>query len=171
MRTPLELLYHGWAGKGEVEYDTCTWVEMLRDRVELARDVAREKLEVARDIRKDVYDRGAIERSFECGDIVWQRQPGFDANLTEVWTGPFKVVAMENKVNYKIRKVDGTGDVKVVHINVLKRCVERAEAVCRLVVVGELGEVECGSGVKLKEHHRSLMRRMWLGCRRNLLMY
>lgn len=50
VRMPLELVYLGWAGKFETKYDVCTWVEMVCDRLEIARDVAREKLEVAQEV-------------------------------------------------------------------------------------------------------------------------
>lgn len=45
---------------------------MIRDSLEIAKDVAREKLEVAQVVRKEVYDRKAVEREFETGALVWQ---------------------------------------------------------------------------------------------------
>lgn len=92
VRMPLELLYYGWTGENESPLDVCSWVEKVRERIELARDVCRERMEVARDVRKEVYDRQAVERNFSSGGLVWQRLPGFYACLEEAWAGPFEVL-------------------------------------------------------------------------------
>lgn len=119
--------------------------------MELARDVAAKCFEVAQVARKEHYDRKAVERSFECGNLVWVHLPGMDAKLEEAWLGPFEVQQLKNRVNYKVRLVDGSGHGRIVHVKILKKCVERQEAVRRLMVVEESGEAEFGSGVKLKE--------------------
>lgn len=68
---------------------------------------------------------------------------------------PFDVLEKKNCVNYRIRSVDGSCRDRIVHFNVLKRCVGR-EAVRRLVVVAESGEITCGSRVKLNQRHNEL---------------
>lgn len=83
--------------------------------------------------------------------------PGFDSNLEEAWEGPYRIVERKNAVNYKVEKSDGSRSPRIVHVNVLKKCVVRDSVVGRLVVVGELGKVEFGSGVKLKEQHGGLL--------------
>lgn len=84
---------------------------------------------------------------------MWQWLPSVDANLEEAWTGPFEVLERKNSVIYNIKLADGTANERSVHIHVLKSCIEREAAIMRLVVVGELGEIECGSRIKLKERH------------------
>ena len=100
--------------------------------------------------RKAVYDRKASVREFSSGSLVWSRLPSLDHKLDEAWSGPWEVVERLNKVNYRIKKVDGTGRPRVVHINTLKACVEREEPVRRLTVVAELGDEEPDGKVRLK---------------------
>lgn len=56
-------------------------MEKIRERMDIARDVAVEKFEVARNLCTELYDRKAVKRSFEVGYLVWQWLPG----LTTCW--------------------------------------------------------------------------------------
>ena len=150
VRTPLELIHIEWTGEWAQPLDVCSWVEQVAERVELARETVRQRMTVAVGSRKAVYDRKASVREFSSGSLVLSRLPGLDHKLDEAWSGPWEVVERLNKVNYRIKKVDGTGRARVVHINTLKACVKREEPVRRLTVVTELGDEEPGGKVRLK---------------------
>lgn len=68
---------------------------------------------------------------------MWPRVPGLDRKLSEAWAGPLEVLKRLNAVNYKVRDVSGKGKARVVHINNLKKFVEREERIARLTVVAD----------------------------------
>lgn len=70
------------------------------------------------------------------------------------------VVKRITDMNYRITKLGGSNVMRIVHIDVLKRCVEREEAVRRFVVVADKGEVRSASGISLKERHKEYRRKM-----------
>lgn len=77
-----------------------------------------------------------------------------DHKLKEAWAVPLKVVQKLDVVNYQVAAEDGRGKAKMVHVNVLKKCVERDTPVRRLIVVAdELDKIT--SGVTLKTKHEA----------------
>lgn len=66
------------------------------------------------------------------------------------WSGPLEILERLNQVNYRIKDISGKGRAKVVHVNTLKKYVERDEPVRRLTVVAEEGRCGSVSNVRLK---------------------
>ena len=151
VRTPLELVYGEWTGAKGKEMDVCSWVGQVQERLELVREAARSRKTEASRARKEAYDKKSCSRTFEVGDIVWNRLPGLDNKLAESWSGPWEVVGRLSAVNYGIKKLEERGKKKVVHINTLKACVEREGKVRRLTVVAEEEEEELPGCLSLKE--------------------
>ena len=131
--------------------DVCTWVDKLNERVELAREVGRQRMVEAVEECKALYDKKSAVREFGVNDLVWTSLPGLDHKLKEVWSGPWEVVERLNKVNYWVKLVNGKGKAKVVHVNTLKRYLERDEPIHRLTVVAEDGVDESVSPGNLIE--------------------
>ena len=100
VRTPLELLCHGWVEEKPVPLDVCTWVEKVNERIELARDVSRQRMQRAVEDRKELYDKKTSEREFEKGNLVWSRIPGLDHR--EAWSGPLEVMEHLNQVKMPV---------------------------------------------------------------------
>ena len=135
VRTPLDILHQGWAELEFEELDTGEWSEWLADRLEHWHDVMRERGECASGKRKLGFDRKAVDRKLDVGDLVLCRVPGMSHKLEEAWHGPYKVLERLNRVDFRVDL--GKGRKKVLHINNLKKFQVREEEVMRLAVVAE----------------------------------
>ena len=122
----------------EVEFqqlNTSEWADWLVDRLECWHEVMRQRNVVAGKKRKEMFDRKAVERVFEVGDRVLCRIPGMTHKLQESWHGPYPVVEVLSRVDYRVefRK----GNKKVLHVNNMKLFHGREEDVMRLSVIAE----------------------------------
>ena len=74
---------------------------------ELAERIAAIMMETQRremDVRKQGY-RGKLLRTFDKGDLVLERIPGFSGKLEESWRGPLEVVQKLGEFTYRVRMV------------------------------------------------------------------
>ena len=149
VRTPLDILHQGWAELSFEKLDTAEWADWLVSRLEVWHDVLRERGKEASRKRKVMFDRGAVERTLNVGDLVLCRVPGMSRKLKESWHGPYEVVGCMNRVDYKVKV--GKGRSKILHINNLKRFHPRGEEVLRLAVVAEDWEGDEDIGTRLQE--------------------
>ena len=147
VRTPLDILYQGWAQHEFEEFDTDGWAEWLVDRLNVWHSVARERGEHAGSQRKLDFDKKARERSLEVGDKVLLRIPGKIEKLEESWAGPYLVVEKLNRVDYRIEI--SKGRLRVVHINNVKKFQERELSILRLTVVAEDFSEDEAVGIKV----------------------
>ena len=139
-RTPLHLLYAGWGDEVLGRYNLTEWTTRLVDRLETMREVAALKMAEAQKARTAVYDKNSQTRSLEPGDLVLYRKPGLTPKLTEAWSGPFEVLGKKSLVNYEVRPLDKRGKDKIVHLNNLKKYVERDQVVRCLTVLADEAE-------------------------------
>ena len=146
VRTPLDILHQGWAEREFEDLDTDEWAQWLVDRLECWHDIARERGECASSKRKTDFDKKAVDRVLEEGDMVVCRIPGSPDKLEESWHGPYKVKEKLNRVNFRVEL--GKGRFKVLHINNMKKFWLREASVCRMAVVAE--DVDDDSVVGLK---------------------
>ena len=79
--------------------------------------------------------------------MVLCRVPGMIPKLKEAWHGPYKIKEKLNRVNFRVEV--GRGRQKVLHINNMKKFVEREASVCRLAVVAEDVEENMVVGLKM----------------------
>ena len=147
VRTPLDILHQGWAEIAFEKLDTAEWADWLMARLEVWHDVLRERGKEASKKRKQLFDKGTVNRTLKEGDLVLCRVPGMSKKLKESWHGPYEVVKSLNRVDYKVQL--GKGRSKVLHINNLKRFHPRGEEVLRLAVVAEDWEKDEVIGTKL----------------------
>ena len=141
VRTPLDVIHQGWAQVDFEELDCGEWADWLVEKLECWHDIMRERGAEASKKRKEGFDKKAVTREFELGDLVLCRVPGMVAKLEESWHGPYPVVGKLNRVDYRVEM--SKGKPKVLHINNLKRFQERELEVLRLAVVAEdFGEDE-----------------------------
>ena len=89
-----------------------------------------------------MYDKGKIDRKLEVGQLVMCRIPGMSRKLQDAWEGPFRVIDVLGKVNYRVKEVCGKEREKVIHINNAKGYLEREGEVCLLTIVAEDRELE-----------------------------
>ena len=91
MYFPMKLLYEGWTRKHKGHLNVSAWVEELTERLEVIRDVVYLVRARAGNLRRESYDKGTANRSFDKGDLVLARTPGLLGKLAEVCTGPWVV--------------------------------------------------------------------------------
>ena len=137
VRTPLDILYQGWAEVEFGELETEEWSGWLVERLAVWHDLVRERGKKASGDRKSQYDKTTVNRSLEVGDKVLCRIPGLSKKLMESWHGPYEVVARKGRVDYLVNLGKGKGRIKVLHINNLKKFYPRVEEVLRLALVAE----------------------------------
>ena len=135
VRTPLDILHQGWVELEFEQLNTSEWADWLVDRLECWHEVMRQRNVAASKKRKESFDKKAVLRQFEVGDRVLCRIPGMTHKLQESWHGPYPVVEVLNRVDYRIEFMKG--NKKVLHVNNLKLFHGREEDVMRLSVIAE----------------------------------
>ena len=147
VRTPLDILHQGWAEIAFAKLDTAEWADWLVARLEVWHDVLRERGKSASGKRKELFDKGTVNRTLEKGQQVLCRVAGMSKKLRESCHGPYEVVEKKNRVDYKVNM--GRGRSKVLHINNLKKYHPRGEEVLRLAIVAEDWEEDEAIGTKM----------------------
>ena len=148
VRTPLDVFHQGWTQEEFEGLDCSEWANWLVTKLDCWHEVMRERGAEASKSRKEYFDRKAVCRELEVGDLVLIRKPGMTPKLEESWLGPFPVIEKLNRVNYRLETSKGRAGVQ--HINNLKRYHERELEVLRLAVVAEDFGLDEAKGVKLQ---------------------
>ena len=159
VRTPLDVIHQGWAQEEFEDLNCGEWADWLVNKLECWHDVMRERGVEASKRRKDEFDKKALNRELELGDLVLIRKPGLTAKLEESWQGPFPVVEKLNRVNYRVET--SKGRASVLHINNLKKYFERELEVLRLAVVAEDFGQDEAKGVKLQGKCEEFDEKKW----------
>ena len=84
--------------------------------------------------QKAYYDRRARSRKFDVGDKVLLLLPTDSNELLLQWKGPYKVVMVVNRMDYKI---DVSGVISTYHANMLKQYVERRNKLSHCLLCAE----------------------------------
>ena len=147
VRTPLDILHQGWVELEFKELNTSEWADWLVDRLQCWHEVMRQRNVAASKERKKAFDKKAVMRQFEVGDRVLCRIPGMTHKLQESWHGPYPVVEVLNRVDYRIefRK----DNKKVLHVNNLKLFHGREEDIMRLSVIAEDVSEDDDAGIRM----------------------
>ena len=159
VRTPLDVLHQGWVQEEYEGLNCSEWAEWLVNKLECWHDIMREKEVEASKDRKDQFDKKAVHRELEVGDLVLIRKPGITPKLQEAWQGPFPVEDKLNRVNYRVKV--SKGRTSVLHINNLKKYYERELEVLRLAVVAEDFGQDEAKGVKLQGRYEGFDMEKW----------
>ena len=124
VRGPMAILRELWSGEvnDEQVLSTYQYVIELRERLEQTCQLARDNLKKVQFKLKIYYDKRARSRKFDVGDKVLLLLPTESNKLLLQWKGPYEVVEIVNRMDYK---VDVYGVVGTYHANMLKQYVER----------------------------------------------
>jgi hypothetical protein len=113
---------------------TREYLEIILKNLQAAQEIASRNLAEARGKMKERYDRTAVPKSYDVGELCWVYTPRMkDATLKRTfgkfWTGPYIIVERISAENYKVRTMDNRKVPMVIHINRLKPyyCQERQE--------------------------------------------
>ena len=120
----MAILRELWSGAAPDEQvlSTYQYVIELRDRLEQTCKLAHKNFKKVQIKQKAYYDRRARSRKFDVGDKVLLLLPTDSNKLLLQWKGPYEVVEVVNRMDYKI---DINGVVSTYHANMLKQYVER----------------------------------------------
>lgn len=122
VRLPVELMF-GSCDTSEEISSYGEIVSALRDKMQLAHEVARKNLVAANKRQKEYYDARATFHKFNVGDLVWYAselsQLHLAPKLRNPYNGPFLIVRKLNDLNYRIQ-FNKKGTTRVVHYNKLK---------------------------------------------------
>ena len=124
VKGPMTILRELWTEEAPDEQvlSTYQYVIELRDRLEQTYKLALENLKKVQ-IKQTAYcDRRARSRKFDVGDKVLLLLPTDSNKLLLQWKGPFEVVEVVNRIDYKI---DVNDVVSTCLANMLKQYVER----------------------------------------------
>lgn len=141
-KSPLNLLQNGWAVARKPALDVSSWVVKVQEHLDCARDIARDRMGKALAEGKAAYDKCNSLRTFQAGDLVWSRLLGLDHKLRQSCTEPLEVIERLNNVNYRIKEMGSRGRKRAVHINTLKKYVDRVPV---NLASGEEDELVCMS--------------------------
>ena len=124
VRGPMAILRELWSGEvnDEQVLSTYQYVIELRERLEQTCQLAHDNLKKVQFKQKTYYDKRARSRKFDVGDKVLLLLPTESNKLLLQWKGPYEVVEIVNRMDYK---VDVDGVVGTYHANMLKQYVER----------------------------------------------
>ena len=119
----MAILRELWSGEvnDEQVLSTYQYVIELRERLEQTCQLARDNLKKVQ-FKQKTNDKRARSRKFDVGDKVLLLLPTESNKLLLQWKGPYEVVEIVNRMDYK---VDVDGVVGTYHANMLKQYVER----------------------------------------------
>ena len=126
VRGPMNILKQLWTkdiGEEEVR-SSYQYVMELRERLEETWKLAQQELEKAQRKQKFYYDRGVKARKLKPGDKVLVLLPTESNKLLMQWKGPYEIISAVGINDYKVRM--GRKE-KTLHINLLKRYIQREE--------------------------------------------
>ena len=135
MPSPVDLLLTGLLEKQCENSSVSEWISYLCERIEFLREKAVWNLDRNSKKRKKLYDRCSKERKFEIGESVLWRAIGMSGKLQDSWLGPYTIEEILSPVSYRIA-LDSKRK-KVVHVNSLKKFIERDLKILRLTAVPE----------------------------------
>ena len=135
----MTILREVWSGedtKGNDAIQAYQYVFELRNRLETCK-LTKENLISAQSRYKKHLDKKTQVRKLEVGDLALVLLPTDHNKLIMHWKGPFSVETKVGFADYKIRIGD---NLKVFHLNMLKRYLPRTERIAATVAILDSSE-------------------------------
>jgi hypothetical protein len=106
-----------------------SYVEILKKRIQIARDVAKNSIEHAQWKQRFYYDqRHTNQVEYLTGDLVWVFRPITEkkktTKLLHRWKGPYTVMKKMSEVTYELWNPAKPKKKKIVHIKMMKKCLD-----------------------------------------------
>ena len=142
VKSPKSILYNSWweAGQEQATTHVIEYMNKLREYVDNALQVVHAEQRKALVKAKIWYNKNAKEVKYEEGDMVLVLKTLPNKPLTLKYEGPFKVIKMVRPVDYLISMPSKRKTEKVVHVNLMKKYVERIEFVDNVYHAEEVGK-------------------------------
>jgi hypothetical protein len=140
VRGPMQLLRQLWTDESVTEEVKLTteYVVNLREKLEGTCEIARENLKKSAKKQAKWYNKKTRSRFLKCGEQVLVLIPRKKNTLQLAWQGPYKVIEVINKFDYRIEMGNKN---RIFHINLLKKYMERNADVTSL----KTGDEDVGS--------------------------
>lgn len=123
IRLPSDLIYNSPIEQPNTDITVVDYVEVLKNRMLHAHDVARRYLKEGAKRSKALYDTKVVLYSYKPGDAVWclheTKKPGVSPKLQRQFDGPYVVKSRLSTLNFLVQ-FDKSGREKVLHHNKLK---------------------------------------------------
>ena len=141
LRSPLDLLLDELDPKTTRNTKALEWLEELDRRVTVLIEAMVKNVRTAQSKRKDIYDKGAVVRTFKKGEMVLTRLPGPKNKLEGGYEGPYEILEVPNDIHViiGIPGKAGGNKIKRVHINSCKPY--NQVQVCRVAVSAREDEI------------------------------
>ena len=139
VKGPMQVLRQIWTDEeisGEVK-TTAEYVVDLRNKIEETCKIARENLSKAAKRQAKYFNKKTTNRSFEEGEKVLLLRPVKSNKLELTWKGPYTVTKKISPFDYQIQT---ERKLKIYHINLMKKYVERNSSNRLLTEVSEVEE-------------------------------
>jgi hypothetical protein len=125
VRLPAELAFGYVQNKTRGNFTSYgEYVDLIRDRMHHAHQIARKHLQSAARRQKDLYDARVSQSTYQPGDLIWliadSRKIDMSPKLQNMYDGPYVVKRTISCLNYMIQ-LDPYGKEKLVHHNKLKK--------------------------------------------------
>ena len=150
VRGPLHFLKTSWV---EGDVDVCKvgdWLASVKAKMGEMSEIVSDRELKAKAIMKHHYDKSASVKKFNVGDMVLMRKPVRKKKMDRAWQGPFEVEKVVSPVTYALKLPGRSCKPKVVHCNLLKIWHTPADALHRVMVIGEEESAcEASPGLKL----------------------
>ena len=104
-----------------------TYVSRFRERLHEACSIARESLSVAQQGMKRQFDKKALPRSLQTGDLVLVLLPIPGTSMSARFSGPYTIDRRLSDTDYVVRTPDRRRKTRVCHINMLKNYYTRGD--------------------------------------------
>ena len=122
-RLPLDVMY---GTPGPIVQSPSEHASALKQQMTAAFTLVRRHQIAKHKRQKDFYDQKVHGKPYEPGSVVWLHSPfvgrGKSRKLHHPWSGPYKVVKKLSEATYRIQKMLGRKQRKVVHFDRLKPC-------------------------------------------------
>uniref|UniRef100_A0A3B3HAG4 Gypsy retrotransposon integrase-like protein 1 n=3 Tax=Oryzias latipes TaxID=8090 RepID=A0A3B3HAG4_ORYLA len=142
VRGPLSLLKDMWEGDRphSETVNVVSFVVQMRERLEKMSELAQAHMAEAQKQQKVWYDRSARQRSFSPGQKVLVLLPSSDSKLLTKWQGPFEVLQRIGQTTYRVSTPGQSRSTRLLHVNLLKEWVERAEKEQQVLLIRRIPE-------------------------------
>lgn len=143
VRGPLALLRETWEGdrRREGPVYVVSYVIQMREKLQRMSQLAEAHMAEAQQHQKTWYDRSTRQRTFE-GQKVLVILPTSDSKLLAKWQGPFEVQRKLGPSTYQVSNPERQHTSRVLHVNLLKEWVPRAEESAKVLLIQAVKEEE-----------------------------
>lgn len=119
-----------------------SYVVQMRDKLQRMSQLAEARMAEAPQHQKTWYDQSARQRGFVPGQKVLIMLPTSDSKLLAKWQGPFEVQKKLGPATYQVSNPEHQHSSGVLHVNLLKEWVPRAEEGAKVLLIQAVKEEE-----------------------------